>query len=162
MDNAVSYIDGSSIEDDVLGSAISANDELWEKGKNSIREELVKENEDLIAEYNSLNDDLGTIKNEIKASKSTLEKAKADNEQFEQSLANRKKLAEDVEKAVAEKFKTHVKMLLSFLQPWHSLPPCRRRLKKQWKRRKSLPSTTHCPPEVILMILKCIIPGHTL
>lgn len=90
MDNAVSYIDGSSIEDDVLGSAISANDELWEKGKNSIREELVKENEDLIAEYNSLNDDLGTIKNEIKASKSTLEKAKADNEQFEQSLANRK------------------------------------------------------------------------
>lgn len=90
LDNAVSYIDGSSIEDDVLGSAISANDELWEKGKNSIREELVKENEDLIAEYNSLNDDLGTIKNEIKASKSTLEKAKADNEQFEQSLANRK------------------------------------------------------------------------
>lgn len=72
MDNAVSYIDGSSIEDDVLGSAISANDELWEKGKNSIREELVKENEDLIAEYNSLNDDLGTIKMKSRLQKALL------------------------------------------------------------------------------------------
>lgn len=115
LDNAVSYIDGSSIEDDVLGSVISANDKLWEKGKNSIREELVKENEDLIAEYNSLNDDLGTIKNEIKASKSTLEKTKADNEQFEQSLANRKKLAEDVEKAVAEKIQNARENAAEFL-----------------------------------------------
>ena len=44
------YVDGDSLEDEIIHSAISANVELQEKAKSLIRKEWETENESLLSE----------------------------------------------------------------------------------------------------------------
>lgn len=101
------YVDGDSLEDEIIRSAISANTELQEKAKELIRQDWEKENERLLIEAQQK---LDHLRSELKSATESLEKAqeafnktKVEDERLSGIIAEKEKLAEDIEKAVAER-----------------------------------------------------------
>lgn len=101
------YVDGDSLEDEIILSAISANTELQEKAKELIRQDWEKENERLLneaqqkldrlrAEFKSAAEDLSKVQE-------AFNKTKADDERLSDIIAGKEKLADGIEKAVAER-----------------------------------------------------------
>lgn len=103
------YLDGESLDDQIVRSAISVNTELQEKAKELVRQDWEKENENLLTEakkeLNLLREELKTSAEELDEAQEALEKTKAADEQLSCSIAEKEKLAEDVEIAVAEKIR---------------------------------------------------------
>lgn len=101
------YIDGDSIEDEIIRSAISANTELQEKTKALIRKDWEKENEGVLAEahrkLDSLHTELKTATHNLCEIQDAFSKTKAENERLSGIIAEKERLAEDVEKAVSER-----------------------------------------------------------
>ena len=101
------YIDGDSLEDEIVRSAISANIELQEKVKELIRQDWEKENESLLIEAQQkldlLRDELGSVAEDLGKTQETFNKTKAEDERLSGIIAEKEKLAENVEKAVAER-----------------------------------------------------------
>lgn len=99
------YVDGDSIEDEILQSAISANVELQEKAKALIRKDWETENESQLIEargkLNSLRAELKTATEDLSKAQEALNKTKAEDECLAGIIAEKERLAADVEKAVA-------------------------------------------------------------
>lgn len=113
------YIDGSSLEDRIILSAISASADLQEKTKSLIRADWEAENMRLLAKAKSRLDSLGADLNAVTASlaeeQKALKKAKAEDERLSCAIAEKKKMAEDVEKAVAQKIQKARENAASFI-----------------------------------------------
>ena len=101
------YVNGDTLEDEIIRSALSANTELQEKTKDLIRQDWKKENESLLTEaqkkLDQLSADLKSAEENLGKAQESLEKTKAEDKHLSDIIADRKKLADDVEKAVAER-----------------------------------------------------------
>ena len=101
------YVDGDSLEDEIILSAISSSTELQEKAKELIRQNWEKENERLLTEAQQK---LDLLRAELKSAAEDLEKAqeafnktKAEDKRLSDIIAGKEKLADGIEKAVAER-----------------------------------------------------------
>ena len=101
------YVDGDSLEDDIVRSAISANADLQEKTKSLIRKDWEKENENLLAqarqELDSLHVELKAATESLNEAQKSLVKTQIEEQRLSDVIAQKGKLAEDVEKAVNER-----------------------------------------------------------
>lgn len=101
------YVDGDSLEDEIILSAISANTELQEKAKELIRQDWETENQRLLAEARQkldlLRAELKSATENLGQAQETFNKTKAEDERLSGIIAEKEKLAEDVEKAVTER-----------------------------------------------------------
>ena len=99
------YVDGDSLEDEIIHSAISANVELQEKAKALIRKDWETENESLLIEargkLDSLRAELKSATEDLSKAQEALNKTKAEDERLAGIIAEKERLAADVEKAVA-------------------------------------------------------------
>lgn len=101
------YVDGDSLEDEIVLSAISASDELQERTKALIRMDWETENRNLLVEGQ---EKLDTLKAQLESATVNLNKVqeaynktKSKEEQITNIIAEKEKLAEDVEAAVAQR-----------------------------------------------------------
>ena len=101
------YVDGDSLEDEIILSAISASTELQERIKALIRTDWEAENKSLLAEAQKK---LGSLDAQLKSAtvslieaKEAFNKTKLEEERLAGVIAEKEKLAEDVEVAVAER-----------------------------------------------------------
>ena len=101
------YVDGDSLEDDIVRSAISANADLQEKTKSLIRKDWEKENENLLVqahqELDSLHAELKSATESLNEAQKSLVKTQIEEQRLSDVIAQKGKLAEDVEKAVSER-----------------------------------------------------------
>lgn len=101
------YVDGGSLEDKIILSAISANSELQEKAKTLIRKDWEAENESLLTEarnkLNALHAELKSATERLTEAQEAFNKTKAEDERLSDIIAEKEQLAENVEKAVAER-----------------------------------------------------------
>lgn len=103
------YVDGDSLEDEIIYSAISANIELQEKAKALIRKDWETENENLLIEakgkLDSLRGELKSTTEDLSKAQEALNKTKAEDERLVGIIAEKERLAVDVEKAVAARIR---------------------------------------------------------
>lgn len=101
------YVDGDSLEDTIIRSAISANTELQEKAKDLIRQDWEKENERLLAEAKQkldlLHAELKSAAEDLGKAQEAFNKTKAEDKRLSDIIAEKEKLADGVEKAIAER-----------------------------------------------------------
>lgn len=101
------YVDGESLEDEIVRSAISANTELQEKAKELIRQDWEKENETLLTEAQQkldlLRAELKSAAEDLGKAQEAFNKTKAEDERLSDIIAEKEKLADGVEKAIAER-----------------------------------------------------------
>lgn len=101
------YVDGDSLEDEIILSAISANAELQERTKALIRTDWEAENKSLLAEaqknLDSLDAQLKSATVSLTEAKEAFNQTKSEEERLAEIIAKKEKLAEDVEIAVAER-----------------------------------------------------------
>lgn len=101
------YVDGDSLEDDIVRSAISANADLQKKTKSLIRKDWEKENENLLVqahqELDSLHAELKSATESLNEAQKSLVKTQMEEQRLSDVIAQKGKLAEDVEKAVSER-----------------------------------------------------------
>lgn len=101
------YVDGDSLEDGIILSAISASTELEKKTKMLIRTDWEAENRSLLAEarkeLDSLEAQLGIATTKLSEVQEAIKKTELEEKQLADSIAEKKKMAKDVEIAVAEK-----------------------------------------------------------
>lgn len=99
------YVDGDSLEDEIIRSAISANVELQEKAKAIIHKDWETENESLLIEargkLDSLRAELKSATENLSKAQEALNKTKAEDERLAGIIAEKERLASEVEKAVA-------------------------------------------------------------
>ncbi len=101
------YVDGGSLEDEIIRSAISVSAELQEKTKALIRAEWEAEHEELLAEkrgkLESLLADVSSATTRLTEVQTALHETKLEEARLTGIIAEKEKLAEDVEAAVAER-----------------------------------------------------------
>lgn len=101
------YIDGNSLDDAIILSAINANTELQERMKSLIRTDWETEHKDLLdkaqQKLQSINDALIATTAQINEANKALEKEKSEEKRLTNIIAEKEKLAEDVEIAVAKR-----------------------------------------------------------
>lgn len=99
------YVDGDSLEDEIIRSAISANVELQEKAKALIHKDWETENESLLIEargkLDSLRAEFKSATENLSKAQEALNKTKAEDERLAGIIAEKERLAGEVEKAVA-------------------------------------------------------------
>jgi hypothetical protein len=113
------YVDGDSLEDKIILSAISASAELQEKTKALIRTDWETENKSMLAkakeELNSLEERLKSDAASLTEVQEALHKNKLEEERLTGAIAEKEKLAGEVEKAVAERIQTARKNAADFI-----------------------------------------------
>ena len=101
------YVDGNSLEDKIILSAISANTKLQEKAKELIRQDWEKENERLLTEAQQkldlLHTELKSAAADLGKAQEAFNKTKAEDDRLSSIIAEKEKLADGIEKAVAER-----------------------------------------------------------
>lgn len=101
------YIDGKSLENDVIRSALAINTEFQQKARELIRIEWENENQKLIFEekkkIESIYVEIKTAQERLATAQEALAITKAEKEKLEKIIAGKETLAEDVEKAVEER-----------------------------------------------------------
>ena len=113
------YVDGESLEDEIVRSAISASTELQEKAKDLIRQDWEKENKRLLTEVQQkldlLRAELKSTTEDLSKAQEAFQKTKAEEEQLSAIIAEKEQLAEDVEKSVAERIQQARKNAADFI-----------------------------------------------
>lgn len=101
------YVDGGSLEDEIVLSALSANSALQERTKALIRADWEAENKLLLADaqgrLDSLDAQLQSTAERLTEAQEALEKTRAEEEHLASSIAEKERLAEHVEASVAER-----------------------------------------------------------
>ena len=101
------YVDGNSLEDKIILSAISANTKLQEKAKELIRQDWEKGNEKLLTEAQQkldlLHTELKSAAADLGKAQEAFNKTKAEDDRLSSIIAEKEKLADGIEKAVAER-----------------------------------------------------------
>lgn len=107
LDIVWKYIDGDALEDEIISSAISTNKVLKEKAITLVRKDWEIEHQNLLdaaqKELDMLDNRVKSTEKSLREAKEALKKVKAKEEQCSVSIAEKEKLAKDVEEAVAEK-----------------------------------------------------------
>lgn len=113
------YVDGDSLEDDVILSAISASSELQERTKALIRADWEAEHKDLLTdaqrELDLLNAKLESVNTSLTEAQEAFSKTKLEEERLSSVIAEKEKLAEDVEAAVADRIEMARKNAAGFI-----------------------------------------------
>ena len=101
------YVDGDSLEDEIILSAISTSTELMGRAKALIRTDWEAENKSLLAEaqkkLESLDAQLKSTAVSLTEAQDALKITKSEEERLAGIIAEKEKLAEDVEVAVADR-----------------------------------------------------------
>lgn len=101
------YVDGDSLEDEIIRSTISANTDFQKRAKELIRQDWEKENERLLTEAQQKLDllrvELKSATEDLGKTQEAFSKTKAEDERLSDIMAEKVKLADDVEKAIAER-----------------------------------------------------------
>ena len=101
------YVNGESLEDAVVSSAIAANKALQNKAKEFVRQAWEAENSrqlsDARGQLEALRAERESAAGELRSAQEALEKAKANEAQLTDSIAAKESLAAEVEQAVAER-----------------------------------------------------------
>ena len=99
------YVNGESLEDAVISSAIAANKALQNKAKEFVRQAWEAENSrqlsDARGQLEALRAERESAAGELRSAQEALEKAKANEAQLTDSIAAKESLAAEVEQAVA-------------------------------------------------------------
>lgn len=99
------YVNGESLEDAVVSSAIAANKALQNKAKEFVRQAWEAENSrqlsDARGQLEALRAERESAAGELRSAQEALEKAKANEAQLTDSIAAKESLAAEVEQAVA-------------------------------------------------------------
>ena len=107
LNTVLKYVDGDSLEDKIILSAISANTELQERTKALIRADWEAEHKNLLAEtqrkLNTLEAETISTTESLTEAQEVLNKTKLEEERLASVITEKEKLAEDVEVAVAER-----------------------------------------------------------
>lgn len=107
IEHALDYIDGKSLDDEVIISAIFASESLMSKAKDLISADWEKENHARRAEAQEkldlLNDQLRVASGELADAQKALQTTKTEEERLTKVIQEKEQLADDVEIAVAEK-----------------------------------------------------------
>lgn len=113
------YVDGDSLEDDIIRSAISVNTELQEKAKELIHQDWEKENERLLTEAKQkldlLHAELKSATEDLGKAQDAFNKTKAEDERLSDIIAEKEKLADGVEKAIAERIQNARENVADFI-----------------------------------------------
>ncbi len=113
------YVDGDSLEDSIILSAISANPELQEKAKALVRGDWETENECLLTkardDLNALHAELKSVTANLNEAQEELNRIKTEDERFAGIIAEREKMAADVEKAVAKRIQKASENVAEFI-----------------------------------------------
>ena len=101
------YVDGNSLEDEIICAAISVNTDLQAKVKALIRKDWEEENESLLAkvrqELDLLHGELKSATENLSKAQEALNQTKAEDERLSDIVTEKRKLAEDVEKTIADR-----------------------------------------------------------
>lgn len=107
LDVVWKYVNGDSLEDEIILSAISANTKLQERTKELIRTDWETENKSLLAEaqkeLDSLDAKLKSVTASLTEAQESFKKTKSEEEHLAGIIAEKEKLAENVETAIAER-----------------------------------------------------------
>ena len=107
IEKALDYIDGKSIDDEVIISAIFSSEILMGRAKELIFADWERENSGLLQEaqerLDSLNNQLGIVSKSLAEAKQSLEATKREEKKLTQMIEDKKDLGKDVELAVAER-----------------------------------------------------------
>lgn len=113
------YVDGISLTDEIVQSAISINSAFKEKAKDMIRLDWEKENKSLLDDAQNrlkdLKDEYMSMAEYLNAEKKAFDKIKKEEKYLEESIAEKEKLAEDVEYEVSERIKNARKNVAEFI-----------------------------------------------
>lgn len=101
IENAHNYVDGKSIEDQVIISLIKANEELMNRVKGSIKADLEKRNEKFISEANEelklYEEDLNATKKSCADKQADLNKMNEKIRELNEEFESKKKLVDETE-----------------------------------------------------------------
>ncbi len=107
VDCAWKYVDGNSLEDEILLSAISASSGLQDRTKALIKSDWESENNALLSkaqeELSLLDSEIKRKTTELAEVQESYKKLKAEAKSISESITEKKKLADDVEAAVSER-----------------------------------------------------------
>lgn len=99
------YVDGDSIGDEIVSSAIAVNAKLQEKAKNLVRQDWEAENAKLLSDakgqLEALRAEQEAAVGELRSAQEALEKVREKEDLLADSIAEKESLAEQVEQAVA-------------------------------------------------------------
>lgn len=109
------YFEGSSEENQALLNAINSSPELYKKCEETVRTDWERQNSEMI---DKSNEELNRIQNEAKTKQSDLQ-------HFEEKLAEKEKLAEEVNKRVAEKIQSAQSNAAEFISTMAFMNPLR-------------------------------------
>lgn len=103
------YVDGDSLEDEIILSAVSKNSELQERTKELLRDEWEAKNKKMIEEAQKeldlLDAKLKSANISLAEVQETFTKTQFEEKRLDSIISEKEKLAEDVETAVAERIK---------------------------------------------------------
>lgn len=104
------YVDGDSLEDEIILSAISASTELQNRIKALLRADWEAENKSLLDEAEKKLDlfhtELADVSARLAQEQEALNRAKSEEERLANMISDKEKLAENVEKAVADRIQS--------------------------------------------------------
>lgn len=107
MDQAWKYIDGESLESEIIESAINNNEELMERVKTLVKQDWETENKELLREARnelySIEDKVKTEKEQYKKLQESLADSQSEKNRLIEAIAEKEKLADQVEKNINEK-----------------------------------------------------------
>lgn len=105
LDTVWKFVDGNTLEDEIISSAISTNKDLQEKAITLIRKDWEIKNKDFLEaaqkQLDTLNTELRSTADSLIEAEDSLEKVRSEEKRLSESIAEKEKLAKDVEKAVA-------------------------------------------------------------
>lgn len=119
LSSAEKYLNGDSLEDKIISSALFANQELQKRAKDLIQNDWETENQALIEEaqkkINVLNAELEMREKRLEEASERLERIRAEEKIIEDAIGEKQKLAENVEKSVAERIRNARKNAADFI-----------------------------------------------
>lgn len=119
IEEAETYIDGQSIEDQVLLATLAVNPELMTRCKTLVREDWEKENQSVLEEAHQqleiVQRKKSSVDLDLKSEQGKVEKLKASLAQIELEIEDKKKLASDVELEVQNRIEEAQKNAAKFI-----------------------------------------------
>ncbi len=107
IEKASDYLDGKSLDNDVIVSAISSSESLMSRAKKLIHDDWEKENHEKLTKaqkkLDSLNDQLRAASEELANAQKAFQITKTEEKRLEKAIEDKKQMAKDVEIAVAER-----------------------------------------------------------
>ena len=110
LDTVWKFVDGNTLEDEIISSAISTNKDLQEKAITLVRKDWEIKNKGFLEaaqkQLDTLNTELRSTADSLIEAEDSLKKVRSEEKRLSESIAEKEKLAKDVEKAVAARIQS--------------------------------------------------------